>query len=134
MNIKNSEIRKELLEALYDLKHDLGKYIRLPVAMLSREASPNDLDRALSRALFETRKGPAGVLSAEQIFTAFADEWGPSCAQFSAYGIITRAVDRALALRNTVETMEHVEIMNVLGDVGAAIQLLIQEVERDDPE
>ncbi len=131
-NANGSEIREDLLEALYDLKHDLGKYIRLPVAMLPPNASPTDLRQALARGLFETRKGPAGVLSAGQIFAAFTGEYGRNCEQFSAYERLTRAVDRALALNDCTDAMERGEIMHALGNVSAAIQTLIEEVERDE--
>jgi hypothetical protein len=44
------ELKEELLEALSDLKHDLGKYIKLPVTMLPREADPSEVALEVKRA------------------------------------------------------------------------------------
>ena len=45
----------DMLDALYDLKHDLGKYIRMPVAMLPADAPVQELREALHAAIFATR-------------------------------------------------------------------------------
>ena len=57
----DKEKREALVEALYDLKHDLGKYIRLPVAMLPSDATEGEVASAVMQGVERTRSGPRGV-------------------------------------------------------------------------
>jgi hypothetical protein len=87
----------DLLDALSDLQHDLGKYIAMPVTMLPADASSADLREALRAALHETRRGPAGIQSAREVWEAFRAEVGDALAHAPAWDGLHVAVDRALA-------------------------------------
>jgi len=133
MTIDDSIPLDDLLEALHDLKHDLGKYIRLPVSLLPHDASADEIRDAVVCAIDETRKGPRGVVSAKELWSAFVRECGDGCASFPTYERLGPAVERAASLRERIdmpeERVERSEIERYLGEVRAAIQALIEEVE-----
>ncbi len=67
-------IDRDLLEAVEDLAHDLGRHIRLPLALLPIDAGPAQLREALERGVRRTRTGPRGAYSAEDLLADFAAE------------------------------------------------------------
>lgn len=67
-------IDRDLLEAVEDLAHDLGRHIRLPLALLPIDAGPAKLREALERGVRRTRTGPRGAYSAEDLLADFTDE------------------------------------------------------------
>lgn len=67
-------IDRDLLEAVEDLAHDLGRHIRLPLALLPIDAGPAQLREALERGVRRTRTGPRGAYSAEDLLSDFAAE------------------------------------------------------------
>ncbi len=87
----------DLLDALSDLQHDLGKYIAMPVTMLPASASDADLREALRSALLETRRSPAGIRSARSLWDAFLAEVGDALTETPGWRPLNAAVDRALA-------------------------------------
>lgn len=119
--------RDDLVDALLDLKHDLGKYIRLPVVMLPVDATAGELRGAVKEAIERTRKGPAGVRSARQIWQGFLDEAGDALADSPALGRLTAAVERALALSGEAQ-LERAAVEAELAAVGEGIRQLIEEV------
>jgi len=123
--------RDDLIDALLDLKHDLGKYIRLPVAMLPPNAAPDELRSAIDDALERTRRGPAGTRSAREIWRAFLDEAGAALERTAGLDPLTDAVERALALGATEAPLARAVTEATLGAVGERIQQLIQEVTGD---
>jgi len=58
----------EHLEVLEDLHHDLGKYICFESRFVEENASNVELRTALCTDVFETRRGPDGVLTAWQVW------------------------------------------------------------------
>jgi hypothetical protein len=127
--------RDDVLDALLDLKHDLGKYIRLPVAMLPAAASAEDLREALETALLRTRSGPAGTRTAEDLWNAFTDEAGAAIDGYETAAGLRQVVGRALAWRARLESGEALDRQRVQSDVsavGEAIQRLIEEVHGGD--
>ncbi len=128
--------REALLEALYDLKHDLGKYIRLPVTLLPKDAAREDLVHQTRKAVFETRQGPDGVLSAEEVFKRFAAEWDAVARAFNGYGTVREALARAVLwgerVADPTARWERDDLVRDLSRVGAAIQAWIQEVSGGD--
>jgi hypothetical protein len=93
------------LDLLLDLKHDLGKYLVLPFALLPKEAAPAAVHEALARALRETRRGPRGVQT---------------------------AVDRALAWEQALDApapLDRAAVERDLRAVQEAISALIAEVQ-----
>jgi hypothetical protein len=110
----------DLLEALEDLAHDLGRHIRLPLALLPIDAGPAQLHEAVERGVRRTRTGPRGSYSAEDLLADFASEvperLRPDLAELES------AVSSAMALLDA----EHPEtsrdrISARLDAVGAAI-------------
>lgn len=87
----------DLLDALSDLQHDLGKYVAMPVTMLPADASDMDLREALRLALLETRRSPAGVRSAASLWAAFRAEVGDALAARPGWAVLDAAVARGLA-------------------------------------
>ena len=122
----------DLLDALMDLKHDLGKYIRLPIAMLPREAGAHDVRLALETCLRNTRKGGGGVLSARLIWDSFLEEVGSDLEPFETFHNLKKVVSRALSLEDQLEnTAVHIDRQDVeakLSAVKGAIQAVIEEV------
>lgn len=126
----------DLIDVLMDLKHDLGKYIRLPFSMLSQTASSEEVESALETALRRTRSGPSGVRTAKDIWDAFAGEVGDSLESKKEYGALARAVAKALsheaALCGSVPMPDRETLEADMADVGKCIQELVEEVARDE--
>jgi hypothetical protein len=129
--------REELLELLVDLKHDLGKYIRLPVAMLPRDAGADEVRAALRQALLSTRKSATGTRSARQIWEAFLAEAGDRLRESPGFTRLAGAVETALAWEGNAGSGAGVEdgaaldrrqLEQDLGGVGQAIALLMEEL------
>lgn len=131
--IENDRLsRDDVLDALLDLKHDLGKYIRLPVAMLPADAGDADLRQALETALNRTRSGPEGVRSAAELWDGFVEEVGAALDGYSSAAELRRAVEQALAWRAALgdpdAAVDRQAVEADLGAVGVGIQRLIEEV------
>ncbi|MEZ4432501.1 MAG: hypothetical protein R3F65_08820, partial [bacterium] len=56
-----------LAEILDDLQHDLGKHLALPLRMLPRDASDDDVRAAARTALWRTRRGPESSTDAARL-------------------------------------------------------------------
>ena len=123
--IDSSENSAELLDLLLDLKHDLGKYLQLPVAMLPPDAGPQALREALEDALSRTRRRGDRVQGAAEIWENFRCElapWGDA----PWYGRIEGAVEAALALRDASSGERgRQEILRVLGGVSREIDFVL---------
>jgi len=125
------EEREKLLEVLSDLKHDLGKYIRLPFTMLPPGADWDETRTALRHALLETRSGPGGVLSARALWSRFKETAGGRLGAFSGWIALEAAVERALAWEACVEgdgPLPRDDIERDLSAISGGIQKLRLEV------
>jgi hypothetical protein len=131
----NSDIKEALEESLYDLKHDLGKYIRLPVGMLPKEATWAEVAAQVEQAVLRTRKGPSGILSAAALFEQFKREWGARLANLSSYAALQTAVAAACALPEQIllneSALNRETVESILGEVSTAVQRLMDEVMHD---
>ena len=127
------ENREELLDLLADLQHNLGKYIRLPMAMLGEGAGEEAYRGALKSALLETRKGPSGVLSAQQIWDDFVKEAGGRLRGLGEFKALVSAVKRALEWEVYVDPgsppMPIADIQDDLASISEAIRHLMEGVE-----
>ncbi|MBW2277188.1 MAG: hypothetical protein JRF63_06830 [Deltaproteobacteria bacterium] len=135
--IANDQLsRDDVLDALLDLKHDLGKYIRLPLAMLPAEAGDAEVREALGTALLKTRNGPNGVHTAEDLWSGFTEEVGRAIAGYTSAPGLRETVERALAwrasLENDADAIDRQQAETELGAVREAIQRLIEEVHDGD--
>jgi len=120
------------LDLLLDLKHDLGKYLVLPLALLPKDAAPSAVREALSRALRETRKGPGGAQSARELWRGFESELTAAVADSPALAALRAAVDRALAWERALDGAEPLDRGAAERDLRAvqgAISALIDEVQ-----
>lgn len=124
--------REELLDLLSDLQHDLGKYLRLPLSLLPRDADAAAVRTALETALLKTRRGPAGARAAQEIWEAFLEEARGRLSSFAAFAPLEGAVSRALGWRRALEggpAIDRAAVEADLGAVSAAIRALIEEVQ-----
>jgi hypothetical protein len=125
--------REDLLDLLSDLQHDLGKYVRLPLAMLPRDAGTAELRAALEEALLRTRRSPSGVRSAEALWESFCAEAGERLSAFAAMPALAAAVERALGWRAALADdgpLDRAALEADLEGVGRAIRALLVEVQR----
>ena len=95
--------RDDLLDALFDLQHDLGKYLCLPLSWLPPEATPEEVRQATLKALLETRSGPAGNRSAADLWETFLEEVGEELQSAQQWPALNAAVSRALAWTETAQ-------------------------------
>ncbi len=126
------ENRDELLDLLADLQHNLGKYIRLPMAMLGEGAGEEQYRTALKSALLQTRRGPSGVLSAQQIWDSFIQEAGPQLRGMPEFRALVTAVKQALAWEIYIDPgsppMPLSDIQDDLASISDAIRHLLEGV------
>lgn len=123
------------LELLLDLKHDLGKYLLLPLALLPRSADDRAVREALERALLCTRTrrvaGGEEVESARAIWQRFASELADCEVASTRVAEVAAVVERALAWERVLlqpGALEREAIERDLGAVQSAIARLIDEV------
>jgi hypothetical protein len=133
MSTMDTKTKEALLESLYDLKHDLGKYIKMPVSMLPKDAKWDEVTVQAVKAILETRKGQSGVISAKMLFDQFAAEWETRLAGNEAYQQIAFSVQVAVALVGRIERhdagLSREGVEQTLGAVTVAISKLQDEVE-----
>jgi hypothetical protein len=94
------------LDLLLDLKHDLGKYLLLPLTLLPRTADEPAVRAALQRALLQTRTRSrassdaagehAGYLSAREVWAGFCSELARAGLGDAALAPLQQVVERAL--------------------------------------
>jgi hypothetical protein len=87
---------EDSMDLVLDLQHDLGKYIRMPLAYLPRDASPAEVHEALQTALLRTRRSAVGSRSARTIWESFLHEIDGSVRAAEAFGPLADVVERAL--------------------------------------
>ena len=125
------EARDELVDALSDLRHDLGKYLRLPLAMLPAGAAADAVREAARAALLRTRRGPRGVSSAAEIWAEARPELEP-LDRWRAGGPLVDAVDAALRWTHRLDApdaLDRAALVADLGGVTTAIDALLMEVQ-----
>ena len=76
---------EDLEDLALDLQHDLGKYVRLPVAMLPKDCDDDALRAAVIVGVRHTRRSPRGVRSAEEIWKDAQAEAGSAMDGFGAW-------------------------------------------------
>lgn len=118
------------LDLLLDLKHDLGKYLVLPFALLPKEAAQAAVREALARALRETRRGPRGVQSARELWSGFQGELSSALPASDALRGLHTAIERALAWEGALDApapLDRAAVERDLRAVQEAITALIAE-------
>lgn len=92
----------DLIDALADLQHDLGKTLMVSMVWLPADASPEAVREAADTALNRTRRGPQGVRTAAELYAEFLAEAGQAVAAFRRWPETDLALARALAHRAAV--------------------------------
>lgn len=126
----NANKKEEWLDCLWELEHDLGKYLNLPVTWLPKDAAPREVQEAVRRALLETRSSPRGVRSAREIWGGFARECEELLKTASQGEALVRAVEKALAWQDKLQAAAaHRDAVTAdFAGVAEAIRALIEEV------
>ncbi len=128
----STDPKEELLEALFDLAHDLGKYLRLPLAWLPAEATEAEVRVALERALLRTREGAAGVVSARALWDRFREETGGGAEGLDSFPALAAAVAQALSWEDRLAgPIDRAAALHDLSAVGDAIRTAIEELSHE---
>ncbi len=118
-----------LREALSDLQHDLGKHLRLPLALLPRDAPDAEVREALATALRRTKRSARESKPARAIWAAFVAETG------DRWPALRAAVERALsweAALDGADPIDRAAAERDLGAVGEVLRGLERERDGDD--
>ena len=119
-----------LLDVLLQLEHDLGKYLRLPIVMLPREADQGELREALSRALLRTRVKDGVGVPAKEIWAGFRAELSAAGGSERLEAVETSvviALDWETKLDKT-EELDRAAIERDMASVGQAVRVWIEEL------
>jgi hypothetical protein len=119
-----------ILDLLLDVKHDLGKYLIMPIALLPRDADDPALRAALERALRQTRCTRGVTRSAREIWRGFHAELSDVLAPESGLDDLRIAIERALSWEQALarqEALDRAAVERDFGAVQAAIAVLIDE-------
>jgi hypothetical protein len=121
-----------LSEVLDALRHDLGKYLLMPIAMLPRDASAEQLRAALHDALLRTQRG-ASTRSAEEIYAQARAAMLELNVNTDRLATLDAAVQGALrwqgVLDDTSRLLDRDVLLKELGAVRQAIAALQAEVD-----
>ena len=120
-----------IYEALCDLRHDLAKYIRMPIAWLSEEAGQEELRSALELALFKTRVHAGSTTTAREIWERFLVDQRASLSQYHGFESLTESVEKALNWAHALDKSDLLDRGTILADfehVAGTIRSLIEEV------
>jgi hypothetical protein len=123
--------RDALLDVLSDLRHDLGKYLRLPLAMLPADAAADEVREAARTALIRTRRGPRGVSTAAEIWSEARHDLEP-LARWRAGAGLAEAIEAALRWTGALDAptpLDRAALFSDLGGVTTAIDALLLEVQ-----
>lgn len=131
-----------LLDALLDLKHDLGKHLQLPMVLLPKCADPKTVREAARLALARTLRCQRGhCFSARELWDRFVAEAGTALEHEPAFKSLEEAVERALAWEQRLSACppkawhpcSRREISRDFHQVGESITRLIEDLQRETP-
>jgi hypothetical protein len=107
-----------LREALSDLQHDLGKYLRLPLVLLPHDADDAAVREAVATALLRTKRSARATKTARAIWADFVAENG------DRWPALRAAVERALAWEAAIEGAGPIDRAAAERDLGAVGEVL----------
>jgi hypothetical protein len=123
-----------LRDVLDDLRHDLGKYLAMPLRMLPADASQAELRKALEEALHRTRRSPRGNQPAREIYAEARAELVKARANAQRLAALDAAVAMALdwerVLRNEDAELERAAVERDLLRVRELLEDWLDEVSR----
>ena len=123
--------RETQLDLLFDLLHDLGKYIRMPISLLPENASPQQVREGVEQALTRTRSGPREARGARAIWEMFVSESGGSLSSCSGWESLLTSVEDVLVWEDRLRREALIDRDAVMADfnrVPEAIRALIVEI------
>ncbi len=121
-----------MLDLLDDLQHDLGKHLRLPLAMLAPDCTKAELYAALQDALLRTRHGAHGAQSAEMLWQQFLEAAGPTYDGYPHARHLRTCVASALIWRHaSADELQRSEIESDFLALAQAIRQMRAEVQAD---
>lgn len=118
--------RQDLLERLWDLKHDLGKYLGMPLSYLPPDAPDGAVREALRRALHHTHGGR----SARALWSEAVDD--ERLQTVPGFSRLAQVVSEALAWEAALEAPAPIDVHRARSDlaqVQKAIQQLIESLQ-----
>lgn len=119
----------ELHEELMDLAHDLGKYVRLPLAMLPADADRAQVVEAVREGIVRTRRGPWGITPARRIWEDFLGR-NPGFTDQPGHRPLDAAVSRVLELEpglaRDLDGLSRQELTLILGEIALRINDLLE--------
>ncbi|MEZ4472607.1 MAG: hypothetical protein R3F60_17860 [bacterium] len=119
-----------LVDLLADLQHDLGKYLRLPLAWLPADADDAGVHAAAREALLATRRVGGQTHAAADIWRAFLADVQGHLDDRAAWPPLVATVDRALAWAERLDgPLDRAALTADLAAVGPAIRTLLDEVD-----
>ena len=122
----------DLIDALMDLKHDLGKYIYIPFAMLPADASDGQVLKAIENSLVFTRKSKNGIRDAKEIWMSFLGEAKDMAQNYKSFDNLKFCVEKALEnyafLNKKTPIIDLEQLKSEMSAVSINIQKLIEEV------
>jgi hypothetical protein len=122
-----------LRELLEDLRHDLVKYVRLPLRMLPGDADPDAVRGALACALLRTRESPDEVLSAREIYARAKPALLAAAADPARLAAFDGALARVLAWEarlSGARALDRKQLESDLSALAAALDAWLAEVSR----
>ena len=109
----------ELLDLLADMKHDLGKYLVMPVAMLPHGADEQALREGLRRGLLRTMTRGDEVRGAEALWESFLEEGGDALRGLPGFDDLSERVQTAVAWTARLDDPEPLDREALLRDLRA---------------
>jgi hypothetical protein len=122
-----------LRELLEDLRHDLVKYVRLPLRMLPGDADPDAVRCALECALFRTRESPREVLSAREVYARAKPALLAAAADATRLQAFEAALWRVLAWEAALagsHALDRAQLEADLAGLSGTLEAWLQEVSR----
>jgi len=123
-----------LAELLDDLRHDLAKYLSLPLRMLPRDADAAALRAALADALLHTRRSAGRSLGARELYARARAQLVEANADAARLSALDEAVASALAWEDALTgaaPLPRARIEADLAAVGVRLEAWTNEVERE---
>ncbi len=123
-----------LIDLLLDLSHDLGKYVRMPLAFLPADADAEAVREAVRKAVLETRQGSKGTRSARSLWEAFLVQGGEALAGLRSFAALEVAVASALAWEERLDAeggIDRVRAQEDFDAVSTAIRAVTEELPSD---
>lgn len=124
VNPSNDDVQ----EILDDLRHDLGKYIALPLSFLPADADDAAIREAIRQGILQTRRQGSSIRTAHELYVEFVDEVGHDLSHLPGWTVLQDAMSTVMAwidiLDDKTEPVDRVAAERELKAVSQAIRQL----------